>query len=99
MLSERIGFKQARRMARDALESGSYAIPARKDVDAKNLLATGAVTEVQVIAVLDKCMGQHHQRKPHHAIAGVDVHVFSRDGWYIKVYFVDPQTFFLSVHK
>lgn len=98
-MSERIGFKQARRMARDALASGSYAIPARKDADAKNLLATGAVTEAQVIAVLDKCMGQHHQRKPHHAIAGVDVHVFSRDGWYIKVYFVDPQTFFLSVHK
>jgi hypothetical protein len=27
------------------------------------------------------------------------VHVLKRDGWYVKFFFVDPQTIFISVHR
>lgn len=95
----RLGFKVAKYKAIEALRSGNYQIAARRNLDEKNLLSTGAVTESDLIAIIERCGGQHHERCPHDQIPQIDVHILRRDGWYIKFYFIDPDTFFLSVHR
>lgn len=36
---------------------------------------------------------------PCHTGASTEVHVLRRDGWYIKFYFLDEDTVFISVHR
>ena len=36
---------------------------------------------------------------PHDMVKTVDVHILRKDGWYIKFYFLDPKTIFISVHR
>ena len=95
----RIGFKEAKRLAIEALESGSYQIERRSALSSKNLLATGEVTDAEVVAILKRCSGQHHRRDEHHVRKGVDVHILKRDGWYIKFYILTPDVLFVSVHR
>ena len=82
-----------------ALSTGAYQHEARNAIDVKNELATGAVTATDVAAIVRKCNGTHHAMSPHHRDASVDVHVLRRDGWYIKFYFLDEDTVFISVHR
>lgn len=95
----RAGFRDAKRRVLKALAEGTYLHEARNRIDVKNELATGAITAAEVIAVIARCNGTHHAASPHHADASVDVHVLRRDGWYIKFYFLDEDTTFISVHK
>lgn len=95
----RIGFREARKRAIEALRTGNYSIAARNNIDAGNLLATGDVSKDEIIEVLKACTGNDHERRPHHMIRGIDVHIVKSAGWYIKFYFIDPDTFFLSVHR
>ncbi len=96
----RIGFKEAKNKVIAALQTGTYQHEAtRSKVDTKNLLLMGSVTAEQICEVLKRCQGQDHQSSPHHQAPSIDVHVIRRDGWYIKFYFVDPDTVFISVHQ
>ncbi|WP_181427854.1 hypothetical protein [Pseudomonas mosselii] len=45
------------------------------------------------------CDGSHYSSSPHHAVPAIEVHVLKRRGWYIKFYFIEPQTWFISVHQ
>ena len=83
----------------EALESGLFQHAVRDEIEEKNLLHTGDITSEEVCEIVKKCNGTHHSETPHHMIAGVSVHVLKRDDWYIKFYFIDKNTFFLSVHK
>lgn len=94
-----IGFKEAKRKVIAALENGTYQPEARGSIDTKNLLAMGHVSPAEICEVLRNCRGQDHSSSPHHQVTGIQVHVIKRDGWYIKFYFVDPDTIFISVHK
>lgn len=93
------GFRTARREVIAALETGDYLHVARGDIDVKNLLATGAVSAEQVIDVIRACNGTHYRSSPHHAVASVEVHLLRWHGWYIKFYFLEPDTWFISVHQ
>lgn len=94
------GFKEAKRKVIAALQSGAYQHEAtRSNVDTKNLLLMGLVTAEQICDVLKRCQGQDHQSSPHHQVPSIEVHIIQRDGWYIKFYFVDPDTVFISVHQ
>ena len=95
----RTGFREAKRRVLKALAEGTYQHEARSAIDVKNRLLTGAVTAAEVIAVIGRCNGTHHATSPHHADASVPVHVLRRDGWYIKFYFLDEDTVFISVHR
>ena len=103
-----MGFKDARRRAIEALRAGDIQHEARGDIDDKNLLETGEVSADEVVRLLNRCRGTQHSSSPHHTVASVEVHVFKpvdrdADGtetrWYIKLYFLDPDTWFISVHR
>lgn len=95
----KIGFKEAKRKVIAALENGTYQHEARANINTKNLLQVGDVSPEQICAVLRNCQGQDHSSSAHHQVASIQVHVIKRDGWYIKFYFVDPDTVFISVHQ
>lgn len=98
-MTKRIGFTEAKQHLVRALSEGRFLHEARGQVETKNLLLMGQVTTEELLAVVRRCVGQHHSRSPHHADPRVDVHILRRDGWYVKFYFVDPDTIFISVHK
>ena len=93
-----MGFKEAKRRVLEALAEGDFLNDVRDKIDEKNLLHTGEMTAEDVMEIVNMCNGTHHVEAPHHAAAGVSVHVLRRDGWYIKFYFIDEETHFLSVH-
>jgi hypothetical protein len=98
-----MGFKDARKQVIDCLKSGSIRHESRNNIDIKNLLATGEVDAEQVAAILGQAKGNEHQSSPHHCDAGIEVHIVktkhSGRNWYIKWYFVDPNSVFISVHE
>jgi hypothetical protein len=67
------------------------------------------VTSDEVVRLLIACNGTQHKSSAHHQHPSIDVHVFRpeaslRDGgpkerWYIKLYFIEPDAWFISVHK
>lgn len=93
------GFKEAKAKVLKALAEGNYQHAERTNINVKNLLQLGSVSAEDVAAIIRKCNGSHHSCSPHHSVPQVIVHVLRRDGWYIKFFFVDPQTIFMSVHR
>ncbi len=93
------GFRETQRAVIAALESGEYQHVSRGDIDIKNLLATGEVSAREIVEVVRSCRGIHHASSPHHAVAAVEVYVLKRDGWYIKFFFIEPDTWLISVHQ
>lgn len=81
------------------MADGSYQHEARNDIDVKNELLTAVVTAVEVAAIIRRSNGRDHSMSPHHSDHSTTVHVIRREGWYIKFYFVDPDTWFISVHR
>ena len=98
-MTKRIGFTEAKQRLIRALTEGRFLHEARGQIETKNLLLMGQVTTEELLAVVRRCAGQHHSRSPHHAEPSMNVHILRRDGWYVKFYFVDPDTIFISVHK
>ena len=94
-----MGFKKIKKTVIAALRNGTFQHEVRGDIDVKNLLSTGAVSASFVDQLLSNCTNDHLETSPHHHVAAIDVHVVTKDGWYIKFYFVDPLTMFISVHK
>ena len=98
-MTKRIGFKEAKRRAIEALRNKTYQIAERREIETKNLLYGNSISEEDVIEIISKCRGQDHEMRPHDMVKTVDIHILRKDGWYIKFYFLDPETFFLSVHR
>ena len=94
-----MGWNQVKTDVLQALASGSFLHESRGAIDDKNLLAVGDVTPAEVSKIIGKCNGTHHSSSPHHQDSAIDVHVLRHSGWYIKFYFVDPDTVFISVHR
>ena len=94
-----MGFKAAKKAVLTALKDGDYQHADRNEIDVKNLLAVGEVSAEDVMKVIKRCDGTHYESSPHHQIKDVECHVIKAHGWYIKFYFVDPATFFISVHQ
>lgn len=94
-----MGFKDIKKTVIASLRAGSYQHASRNDVNVKNLLATGQVSASFVETLLANCTSNHLETSPHHLDASISVHVVQKDGWYIKFYFVDPATIFISVHQ
>jgi hypothetical protein len=68
----------------------------------KNLLKTDAVTSEEVITMLRRTSGRQYEVSQHHFIESVEVHIFKPIvrgvKWYIKLYFIEPSCWFISVH-
>jgi len=94
------GFRAAKQKVIKALQDGTYLHEtSRSAIDVKNLLSTGVVTPNEVCDLLKRSNGNDHSSSPHHNDRSVDVHIIKREGWYIKFYFLEPDTIFISVHK
>lgn len=102
-----MGFKDARARAIEALRNNAVQHEFRDAIDEKNLLCVGDVSPEDVIRLLNACRGQQYACSPHHEAPEIEVHVFrpeasldgkSRVAWYIKLYFVEPDVVFISVH-
>lgn len=94
-----MGFREAKRDLLAALRNGRFLHEARREIDTKNLLLTGRITPAELAAIVSTCRGIHHTSSPHHQVPDIEVHVLRRSGWYIKFYFADPNTVFISVHR
>ncbi len=94
-----MGFKEAKRKVLEALSTGAYQHESRKGIDVKNLLAMGNVSAEFVSGLIRKCNGKDHEMSAHDMMRSITVHVLKKDGWYIKFYFIDPDTWFISVHQ
>lgn len=95
----RMGFKDAKKAVMEALATGNFQHEARHDINVKNMLMTGDVTPAQVSDIIKKSSGNDHNSTPHHRDASIQVHVIKKSGWYIKFYFIEPTTWFISVHE
>lgn len=93
------GFKAVKRAVIAALECGDYEHVAREDIEVKNLLAIGAVSADLVIEVIKASRGTDYECSPLHANGRVNCHLIKARGWYVKFYFIDPATMFISVHR
>ncbi|WP_343630011.1 hypothetical protein [Roseateles sp.] len=82
-----------------SLQCGDYEHEARADLDVKNLLATGAVSADFVVDVIKASCGADYECSPLHANGRITCHLIKARGWYVKFYFVDPATMFISVHR
>lgn len=93
------GFRKVRRDLINALQSANYLHAARASIEVKNLLANGEVSAGQLIEVIVACKGSDHQCSAHYSAPDLAVHVLRKAGWYIKFYFIEPDAWFISVHR
>jgi hypothetical protein len=104
-----MGFRKIRQEAIRAIEEGRIQHEARDEVDEKNLLLTGELSAEQVVQLLKICRGTQYACSAHHLMRDIDVHVFKPYGklnaaavgkqWYIKLYLLEPDVWFISVHE
>lgn len=94
-----MGYKDVKKKVLNALELRAFSHEARGSIDVKNLLHAGDITPEEVTRLIESSSGADHSSSLHHSVKGVEVHVIKCRKWYIKFYFVDPDTVFISVHK
>lgn len=98
-----MGFKEAKKEVINCLNNGLVQHEARNEINIKNLLVTGVVSNNDVAAMITGSRGNEYSSSPHHFDKTIDVHIIktSKDGkkWYIKWYIADPDSVFISVHN
>jgi len=97
-----MNFKQVKAQVIESLYSGRIRHEQRGNVDVKNLLATGAVSPEQVAALISHARGGDSASSPHHFDRTFLVHTVKVRtkgiAWYIKWYYLEPNSVFISVH-
>lgn len=98
-----MGFRDAKRKVLDCLNNGNVLHEARGDIDIKNLLSTGVVSTSDVVKILAASRGNSYKSSPHHWDSNIEVHIISttflEKKWYVKWYFSEPDSVFISVHN
>lgn len=98
-----MGFNAVRAQVLGCMASGNVLHEARDDIDIKNLLSTGQITVESVSEIIKRAKGIDYECSPHHVIKEIDVHIiktsYQGKNWYIKWYFVEPNSVFISVHN
>lgn len=98
-----MGFKDAKQQLLDCLASGNILHEQRNNIDIKNFLATGEVSVDEVCRIVGRARGDSYECSRHHVIREVEVHIvktrYMGIHWYLKWYFVDPNSVFISVHN
>ncbi len=82
-----VKFSEARKQVIQCLESGQVLHEARNNIDVKNLLEVGVVSNEEVAQILRKARGNEHSSSPHHWDASIAVHIvktrYQGQAWYI----------------
>ena len=97
-----VGFKEAKRRLLECLSSGRVLHEERNNIDIKNLFATGFISLDEASFIIARSKGDGYVSSPHHFDNEIEVHViktaFSGQSWYIKWYFLEPDSVFISFH-
>lgn len=97
-----MGYKDVKARVLACLSAGDISHQTRAGIDIKNLLATGQVLPDEVAEVIGRSRGADYRCSPHHSVSEIDVHIIRTQhkgiDWYIKWYFVEPTSIFISVH-
>lgn len=96
---KRLGFKKAKGLVLECIDEGRVNHVIRDHIDVKNLLFTGQVSEADIRAVIARSSGRNYESREHHQVKGLEVHILKANGWYIKWYFLEPDSWFISVHE
>jgi hypothetical protein len=98
-----MGMKDAKQRVVQSLKDGRVQAVERSDIREKNLLKTGVVSPVEVSKIISSTKGADYRSELHKDVAEIMVHIFEPsykgDSWHIKCYFIDPDCWFISVHK
>lgn len=100
-----LGLKEVRTSVIEKLKEGriQHETDRSGDINEKNLLLIGKVTVEEVIELINATRGTQFSTSKHHADENIEVHVFkpvkSSVEWYIKCYLIEPDIWFISVHK
>ena len=98
-----MGFKDVKAQVLGCMANGYILHETRDGIDIKNLLATGQISVDEVSDIIKRTRGNEYECSPHHIISEIDVHIiktsYQGNNWYIKWYFVEPNSVFISVHN
>ena len=98
-----MGFKDAKKQLLECLVEGNILHQARNNIDVKNLLETGQISVEVVTDIVKRARGNDYECSPHHMIKSIDVHIikttYQNESWYIKWYYIEPNSIFISVHN
>jgi len=97
-----VGFRKAKARVLSCLVSGHVLHEERGNIDIKNLFATGYVSVERATQIIGRSSGNNYFCTPHHLDKDIDVHViktrYSGQYWYVKWYFLGPDSVFISFH-
>ncbi|NGX85699.1 hypothetical protein GW579_01195 [Rahnella sp. Lac-M11] len=97
-----MSFREIKWKVIECLKNGNIEFEARREIHLKNLWSTGDITPFEVAAMIGRASGDNHQVRPYHYDSSIDVHIITVMSagihWYIKWYFTDPTSVFISVH-
>jgi hypothetical protein len=93
------GFRAVKQAVVQALLDGDYQHESRNDIREKNLLSIGAVSPTFVAGLVRASRGTDYECSPLHRKHQIDCHLIRTRGWYVKFYFLEPGTVFISVHQ
>ena len=89
-------------MVLNCLVNGHVSHEERGSIDIKNLFATGLVSVKDAAQIIGRSAGNGYCCSAHHFDRDIDVHVirttYSGQRWYIKWYFLGPDSVFISFH-
>lgn len=98
-----MGFKDIKNKLIKCLKEGYYEHEVRKNIDVKNLFMVGEISVNELIEIIKCSTGNNYETSKHHLDNSIDVHIIKSNKnmkkWYIKFYFLDPNTIFISVHE
>lgn len=96
-----MGLKNVRQKVIKCLKSGriQHVTSRSGNIVEKNLLVTGQITVEEVIELINRTKGNDFKCVKHHILKNIDVYIFKPNNWYIKCYFIEPDIFFISVHR
>ncbi|MBN8542537.1 MAG: hypothetical protein J0L82_19260 [Deltaproteobacteria bacterium] len=98
-----MGMNDAKKKVVQSLKDGKVQAVERPDIKEKNLLKTGVISPEEVIKIISSTRGPNYRSEPHKDVAETSVHIFEPEykgeNWHIKCYFLEPDCWFISVHK
>ena len=96
-----VGFNEAKQLAIELLQAGSWLPETRLDQSEKNLLFTGDVSVEEAVAIVEATKGPGQCTK-HHANPAIDVwtfrSVYLKTKWYVKFYFTKSGTMCMVIY-
>lgn len=97
-----MGFRKAKRQVLECLSSGKILHEVRQHIDLKNLFSTGQISIDEVSLIIARAKGTEYQQAKHHTVKSVNFHIlktrYCGQRWYIKWYYIEPNSVFISVH-